>query len=478
MRSPASLVGRCPRWPTAVRVGLVLAATSLACAPTQRSESGARLPSPDRFRQARIAADVDGGVYVVAIESGFAAGDRVFLTASADHGQSWQSSEALHEAIPRSRRAVEIATGGRRSVYVVWLEEPRRVAFNRSLDGCRTWLPREIGLDGASGSALHPFDPQIASDDRGNVYVVWLDDREGFEAFYGNRSRDAGATWLPNAIRITPLSLGRKSVPQLRCDDQGYVYVLWHEERDGQVGVFFNASNDFGETWELQDLRLDEGRNARGTSLVIFEDRRLLAAWSEWGGAQVALHARTSFNGGRSWDPVRRLSIADRGSGNPSVPLTYAAANRHAGVAWQRTASDGSEQILLMHSADGGTRFEQSFVERARSESYFLQPSRRSADLLPFGADADANGNVYVVWAEAIFGPGSIMCERLIGAGGAGLRRGVRATVAGIDLVLVEPPHVEADDFGNVVILWNEGSRLVVASSPFFGDTGWRSTAF
>jgi len=420
---------------------------------------------------------LDGGVYVVAIESGFPAGDRIFLTTSADHGESWHSAEPLHEPTLRPRRAVEISTGRRGSVYVVWLEEPRRIAFNRSLDGCQTWLPHEIGLDDAAGSALHPFDPQIASDDRGNVYVIWLDDREGFDAFYANRSRDAGDTWLPNAIRITPLSLGTKSVPQLRCDDQGHVYVLWHEARDGQVGVFFIASNDFGETWDLQDTRLDDGRNARGTSLALFEGRRLLAAWLEWG-ARVALRACTSFDGGRSWEPLRQLSVADRTTGTPSDPRTYAATHRHAGVAWQVPASDGSERILVFHAADGGTRFEQSIVERQRSEMSLLQPSRRTGDLSPFDADSDANGNVYVVWAEAIFGPGSILCERLSSAGGQGLRPGMRASVAEIDHVLIESPQVCADDFGNVAILWNEGSRLVVASSPFFGDTGWRSTVF
>jgi len=354
------------------------------------------------------------------------------------------------------------------------LEEPRRVAFNRSLDGCRTWLPREIGLDDAAGTTLHPFDPQIACDERGNVYVIWLDDREGFDAFYGNRSRDAGANWLPNAIRITPLSLGQKSGPLLRCDDQGHVYVLWLEERDGQVGVFFNSSNDFGATWSFQDTRLDDGRNARGSSLVVFDSGRLLAAWLELGSARVSLRARISLDGGRSWDAVQQLSAVERRPGDPSLPVTYAGSNRHTGVAWQVRTGEG-ERILVMHSADGGTHFEQGVLERPFSETGLLQPGW-SREPRTFDADSDANGNVYIVWAETTLG--GIVCARFIGAGGASLRPGLRTPVAEIDDALVEPPRVSNDDFGNVTILWNEGRRLVVASSPFFGDTGWRKTAF
>jgi hypothetical protein len=67
---------------------------------------------------------------------------------------------------------------------------------------------------------------------------VWLDDREGFAAFYTNHSRDGGATWELDDRRITNISLGRKAAPRLACDSSGDVFVTWMEQRDGARRVY------------------------------------------------------------------------------------------------------------------------------------------------------------------------------------------------------------------------------------------------
>ena len=455
---------------------LAAAAVSGACAPRPRPEPVPTV-SPDRFRDVHLAADEDGAVYVAAIEGGFGGGNRIFVVASADHGQSWRPQVALHPRSRRSRYDVEIAAEMRGGVFVVWLEEPRRIAFNRSLDGGRSWLAEEIDLDRPIGSALHPTEPQIAADDRGNLYVVWLDDREGFEAFYATASNDAGSTWS-STIRITPLSLGRKSAPQLRCDDWGNVFVLWIEEREGQLGIYFNASHDFGMTWEPHDLRLDANRGVAGFSLASRRDRGVIAAWSEFDAGQATLWARTSTDEGRSWDALRRLSSADRTLGEPSSPLAYTGDQRHSGVAWQVPASDGAERIIVAHSSDAGARFETRAIDCSNVPPIGLVPLGRSFETRRFGVAADANGNVYVTWAEVGLGPGNILCERLIAGVAPGLRSGIRASITSTEYAPLEAPRVHADDFGNVVVVWNEGARLLVATSAFFGDTGWRTIVF
>jgi hypothetical protein len=57
---------------------------------------------------------------------------------------------------------------------------------------------------------------------------------------YGNRSDDRGTTWLAQDLPLSgeAASQGRvmQAWPQVRSDDQGYVYVIWFDTRHGQAG--------------------------------------------------------------------------------------------------------------------------------------------------------------------------------------------------------------------------------------------------
>ena len=45
-------------------------------------------------------------------------------------------------------------------------------------------------------------------------------------------------------------------IPEICCDD-GALYVTWYDRRNGDLDVYFNASEDGGETWRPRDVRLD-----------------------------------------------------------------------------------------------------------------------------------------------------------------------------------------------------------------------------
>ena len=148
---------------------------------------GARSSSP------RLDNDGKGHVYAVWWTKHRDGKKDVLLRTSRDFGASFGPTVKLNKdygAFPP-----EVSTDGQGHIYVVWADERteaesdsqrekssgHRIYFNRSDDHGGTWLPEDIKLSGdaaGSGRMMQAW-PQIRSDDRGHVYAMWFDTRDG-----------------------------------------------------------------------------------------------------------------------------------------------------------------------------------------------------------------------------------------------------------------------------------------------------------
>ncbi|MCA8941354.1 MAG: hypothetical protein KDB80_02235, partial [Planctomycetes bacterium] len=146
------------------------------------------------------------------------------------------------------------------SIYLVWIDDRNGnddVYFNRSEDRGSTWLANDVRLDTDVAGASTSATPRIAAAN-GNVYVIWSDARNGARDVYANWSNDQGATWQPTDRRLSTNAAGSSNAtePCLRATGTN-VYVAWEDNRNGNRDIYANLSNDSGTTWRATDLRLD-----------------------------------------------------------------------------------------------------------------------------------------------------------------------------------------------------------------------------
>jgi hypothetical protein len=97
--------------------------------------------------------------------------------------------------------------------------------------------------------------PQIRSDDRGHVYVIWFDTRHGGGSVYFRASDDFGRTWREER-RVKGEEGDVEGPMELAADAQGHLYIAWADNREGEYGIYLVASADYGRTWS-QEVRLD-----------------------------------------------------------------------------------------------------------------------------------------------------------------------------------------------------------------------------
>ncbi len=132
------------------------------------------------------------------------------------------------------------------------------IYFNRSADYGQTWELAAIGpLDNtvAAGSSTSSR-PKLAYSVP-NVYAVWEDTRSGFSEIYFNYSTNDGQTWMSEVNLSNAPPLNSSSWPTIAAINN-FVYVAWHDNRNGAADIYFVASTDYGVTWSTP-FRVDLG---------------------------------------------------------------------------------------------------------------------------------------------------------------------------------------------------------------------------
>jgi hypothetical protein len=234
-------------------------------------------PPGSSLSEGSVIAASDSAVYVAWSEARNGGLD-IHLNRSLDAGTTWLASSVQVDTASGpgtgSSSDPQVAAQGA-SVHVAWLDDRNDlvggkadVYFNRSLDGGQTWLPQDVRLDvGCPPGASNSSRLQIAASGAA-VYVVWMDPcpnplSSSFNIYF-NRSLDAGATWLPQDVKIDLDALpGRRNsslFPRIAALG-GSVYAVWHtlDPIEFQfVDVYLNRSLDAGTTWLAAAVLINE----------------------------------------------------------------------------------------------------------------------------------------------------------------------------------------------------------------------------
>jgi BNR repeat-like domain len=329
-------------------------------------------PDGSRSSSPRLDSDGKGNVYAAWWTKHRDGKKDILLSASRDFGASFGPAVKLnqgHGAFPP-----EVSADGKGHVYVVWADERteagsgsqrgrsagHRIYFNRSDDYGATWRAQDMKLsgDGVGGGRVMQAWPQIRSDDRGHVYVIWFDTRHDGGSVYFRASDDFGQTWREE-LRVKGEGGDVEGAMEMAADDQGHLYVVWADNRDGEYGIYLVASTDHGRTWS-KDVRLDvaKGKASRASLPTLAADPsgHVYVAWQDarHGGWDIYLNLSSDF--GKTWRTEGlRLNPGPPGEAEAQLPQIALDGKGTIAVAWQENRGhDQQEGIYLIWSTDFG----------------------------------------------------------------------------------------------------------------------------
>ena len=343
---------------------------------------------------------------------------QVWYNRSADAGVTWDGAAALSLGEVGAYRP-EIACSGSH-VYVTWEDTRDGVLENgniyvRSSDDGGATFGDEHALDGDEDGKAMSLEPVIVADGE-DAFIAWFDGRSGAYDIYSSATHDGGATWQ-TAVRVDGGNEGGGYSAHARVAYDGEVlYVAWEDSRTGDHSdIYFATSSDGGATFS-DDIRIDRGDPAGasdsfapdisadgGVVYVVWHDQRngdgadVLMNWSTDGGVTFAedavrvesdnvgffdsLYPRVMVRNGVAhfvWQDARstgfdifyrsatdgtfaaeevRLDTDGAGFGNSLAPVITGEGDTVA-VLWQDRRDDaegvGYDELYYNFSSDGG----------------------------------------------------------------------------------------------------------------------------
>lgn len=172
---------------------------------------------------------------------------------STNGGLNWSSTVSIGDNT--SGQGSNICSGTNNQIYVVWAYNGIR--FDKSTNGGSSFgTDFQLSNIGTTNGFPYICCDYSNNSTRGNVYVVWDDQRGGNSDVWFQRSTNGGTNWLASPVRVNDVTTNNQYWPVVQCDNNGNLYVIYYDTRLGasQINAHIAYSTDAGNTWVNQQL--------------------------------------------------------------------------------------------------------------------------------------------------------------------------------------------------------------------------------
>lgn len=319
-----------------------------------------------------IAVDGAGNAYAVWEDWRNSNSDIYFAYRPADG--MWRTNVRVNDDTGRAEQgAPDIAVDEAGNVYAVWQDK-------RNDDGDIYFAYRPVGgVWGTSvkinddtsmesknhpvilGVAIEPtrrpiprlgqqYDPAITVDKGGNAYAIWAENRDGRCNIYSS-VRPSGSVWGSNVKVNDDTKTAWRSSPDIDVDDNGNLYAVWEDERNGCSDIYF-ATHPAGSRWGANvqignvmtatvwqyapAIAVDEN----GDGYAVWQDRR-----NDMG--DIYLSHRSASG---TWDSAVKIN-EETDMVSQVTPAIAVDGNSNAYIVWEDYQDNKSRHIYFTNSA-------------------------------------------------------------------------------------------------------------------------------
>ncbi|WP_455391757.1 PKD domain-containing protein [[Eubacterium] cellulosolvens] len=337
----------------------------------------------------------------------------IFFSKSTNFGFDWSTNQLVTNATSSAGHqqypAIEFGAASERIIYIVWQDmrnDDGDVFFSYSIDDGKIWA-NEVQVNKKSSAMTPPrqWNPDIASDTAGGIYVVWADDSNGHWDILLSTSTNKGVTWSNPRLVNDPEANVRKfnqSKPTIGVDDDGIIYVAWEDERSGEPQIYLSRSLDSGKTFS-KDIRVSSEKpnvKAKNPNLKVFGKGNVFLAWEEDLFSKYNVYFSKSLDYGSSFGkPVQINNFSDKCAPDAS-PDVDVDARGNIFISWSDQRA--KNHIYMAYSTDNGKTFDVNEVVDDADDSPATPISITTQEELERGQQVLTvlQDKIYVAWVD------------------------------------------------------------------------------
>ncbi len=229
----------------------------------------------------------------------------IYYDRSGDGGQTWGTDQQLDQSYG-SATSPDVAASGAQTVYVVW-SQYSSLYLARSLDGGTTWpTPTQIITSTMAVDA-----PALVVDVTGTLHLAW-EETVSYNPYDEDvcyaRSTDGGQNWSDRQCFGTVASLSQQTNPDVAVDPaSGRVHFVWEDDRSGSGEIYHVSSADGGLSWGTP-APISSGGPAAEPAVTVEDDGAVYTVWQDGRNGHDDVYYSRSTDGGQNWDTPGRVN--------------------------------------------------------------------------------------------------------------------------------------------------------------------------
>ncbi len=222
----------------------------------------------------------------------------------------------------------------------------------------------------------------VSADPSGEIlHLVWEDDREGTMQVFYKRSLDDGLTWDAD-LKLTTLT-PQTAEPLPRVASNGKQVIVFFSNRTGTgEHLFYAVSSDDGSSFSAP-IQLTNDPGDQTNPAAAFSGRTLNLVWQSYLKGRAHISYLRSLDAGSTWQPEVALAHPEALDRHPSIFTV----DKKVFVVWSRNL-EGQEAIFSRASYDSGATWQ----PEVQLSSYDIPV------FLAFPSVASNGTHVHVVW--------------------------------------------------------------------------------
>jgi hypothetical protein len=239
--------------------------------------------------------------------------------------------------------------------------------------------------------------------DENDFYLVWertVVVSSDYEVYFV-KSNDSGESWgSPQQISNSGIYA---TDPDIKTNNS-HLHVVWSDWKTPDWEIFYRNSNDGGKTWNPEKkISIDDGNNSEGPRIAV-NNSSIHVIWVDARLAQTEVFYKRSIDGGITWDDGLGNPDVDRRithdlSGAAPAGIEVYNSNLHVLFSDDR---DGSPDVYYIRSIDNGATWDDGLgninEERKLTSNSTWHMASRMAIYGP---------TIHVVWVDQVW-PGPV----------------------------------------------------------------------